>query len=55
MGLVTGNYQDYDSDVIFATIQTFSKEDVLSKYSRTAFDVIVIDEYAIIGLSQEAA
>ena len=44
MGLVTGNYQDYDSDVIFATIQTFSKEDVLSKYSRTAFDAIVIDE-----------
>ena len=42
MGLVTGNYQNYDSDVIFATIQTFSKEDVLSKYSRTAFDAIVI-------------
>lgn len=55
MGLVTGNYQDYDSDVIFATIQTFSKADVLSKYSRTAFDAIVIDDYAIIGLSQEAA
>ena len=30
--------------LFFATIQTFSKEDVLSKYSRTAFDAIVIDE-----------
>ena len=44
MGLVTGNYQDYDSDVIFATIQTFSKENVLGKYDRTAFDAIVVDE-----------
>ena len=55
MGMVTGKHQDYNADYIFATIQTLSKEDVLEKYDRNAFDAIVIDEYAIIGLSQEAA
>ena len=44
MGLVTGKYQDYNTDFIFATIQTLSKDEVLKKYDRQAFDVIVIDE-----------
>ena len=44
MGLVTGKYQDYDVDFIFATIQTLSKDEVLKKYDRQAFDAIVIDE-----------
>ncbi|MCI5869014.1 MAG: DEAD/DEAH box helicase [Dorea sp.] len=44
MGLVTGKYQDYDADFVFATIQTFSKEEMLEKYSRIAFDAIVVDE-----------
>lgn len=44
MGLVTGNYQEYDRDFVFATIQTLSKDDTLNKYDKTAFDAIVIDE-----------
>ncbi len=44
MGLVTGKYQDYDANFIFATIQTLSKDEVLKKYDRQAFDAIVIDE-----------
>lgn len=44
MGMVTGKHQDYNEDYIFATIQTLSKEDVLEKYDRNAFDAIVIDE-----------
>lgn len=44
MGLVTGKYQEYDTDFIFATIQTLSKDEILKKYDRRAFDVIVIDE-----------
>lgn len=44
MGLVTGKHQDYDVDFIFATIQTLSKDEVLKKYDRQAFDAIVIDE-----------
>lgn len=39
-----GKHQDYNADYIFATIQTLSKEDVLEKYDRNAFDAIVIDE-----------
>lgn len=44
MGLVTGKYQNYDADFVFATVQTLSKEETLEKYSKTAFDAIVIDE-----------
>ena len=43
-GRVTGKYQDYDADYIFATIQTVSKEDTLKKFDPSAFDAIVIDE-----------
>ena len=42
--MVWGNYQEYDRDFVFATIQTLSKDDTLSKYDKTAFDAIVIDE-----------
>ena len=44
MGMVTGKYQEYDKDYIFATIQTLSKEETLQRYSRQRFDAIVIDE-----------
>lgn len=44
MGLVTGKYQEYDKDFIFATIQTLSKEENLHRYEKNSFDAIVIDE-----------
>lgn len=44
MGMVTGKYQEYDKDYVFATIQTLSKNETLQKYSKTRFDAIVIDE-----------
>lgn len=44
MGLLSGQHQDYDSDYLFATVQTLSKEDTLRKYDPTAFDAIIIDE-----------
>lgn len=44
MGLVTGKYQQYDSDYIFATIQTMSKDENLQKYAKNHFSAIVIDE-----------
>ena len=43
-GIITGDYQDYNADFIFSTIQTLSKEDVFKKYDKSAFDVIIIDE-----------
>lgn len=44
MGMVTGKYQDYDADFIFATVQTLSKEETLKKYSKEYWDLIIIDE-----------
>ena len=44
MGMVTGKYQDYDADFVFATVQTLSKEDTLSRYKKEYWDLIIIDE-----------
>lgn len=44
MGMVTGKYQDYDADFVFATIQTLSKTDILSQYNKEQWDLIIIDE-----------
>ena len=55
MGLVGAGYQDYDSDYVFATVQTLNRDEHLFRYSPDAFDCIVLDEYDIIGLSREAA
>ena len=44
MGRVTGKYQEYDKDYVFATIQTLSKEENLKRYEEDAFDAIIIDE-----------
>lgn len=43
-GLLTGNSKDYDSDYIFSTIQTLSKDNVLEKFKPDYFDYILIDE-----------
>ena len=44
MGMVTGKYHDYDADVVFATIQTLSKADILKGYEKEHWDLIIIDE-----------
>ena len=44
MGMVTGKYHDYDADVVFATIQTLSKEDILKRYEKEHWNLIIIDE-----------
>lgn len=44
-----------EADLIFATMQMMSKETVMNLFSQDAFSVICLDEYEIIGLSQEAA
>ena len=44
MGMVTGRYQHYDADFVFATVQTLSKEETLSRYKRGHWDLIIIDE-----------
>lgn len=44
MGMVTGKEHDYDADFVFATVQTLSKEEILKKYTREQWDLIIIDE-----------
>ena len=44
MGIVAGKYQQYDSDFVFATMQTLSKAENLARFDRKHFDAIVIDE-----------
>lgn len=44
MGILSGNYKDTNSDILFCTIQTLSKDDVLHSFKKDEFDYIVIDE-----------
>lgn len=50
-GILSGTHKDYDADLIFSTVQTMSKDDILSKYAPDAFDVIVVDEVHRAGAS----
>ena len=43
-GYLTGNKKDFDADYIFSTVQTMSKEDILSRFTEDHFDYICIDE-----------
>lgn len=44
MGLVGAGYSDYDSDYVFAMIQTLSRDEHLYKYNPDDFDCIILDE-----------
>ena len=44
MGMVTGKYQDYNADFVFATVQILSKKETLSRYKKEHWDLIIIDE-----------
>lgn len=44
MGMYSGNIRDKDSDFIFSTIQTISKEEHLNQFDSDHFEYIVIDE-----------
>jgi len=44
MGLFSGEEKDIESDFIFTTVQTMSKETNLELFSKKHFDYIVIDE-----------
>jgi len=43
-GLLSGNSKQGDKNYLFATIQTMSKDDVYTEYSKDHFDYIIIDE-----------
>lgn len=43
-GLLSGNSKDYSKNYLFSTIQTMSKDDIYTRYSKDHFDYIIIDE-----------
>jgi len=43
-GLLSGNSHEYESDYLFATMQTMARNDYLSKFKSDDFDAIIIDE-----------
>lgn len=43
-GLLSGNSKDLDSDYLFATMQMMAKPEVLEKFAKDTFDIIVVDE-----------
>ena len=44
MGLVGAGYSDYDSDYVFATVQTLNRDEHLHYYGPNNFDCIILDE-----------
>lgn len=44
MGLVGAGYHDYDSDYVFATVQTLNRDEHLLAYGPEEFDCIILDE-----------
>lgn len=44
MGLVGAGHRDYDSDYVFATVQTLNRDEHLFQYEKDTFDCIVLDE-----------
>lgn len=43
-GLLSGNSHEKDTDLVFATMQTMSRDHILNSFNPTDFDVIIIDE-----------
>ncbi len=48
-GKLTGFYHDHGADYLFSTVQTMSKDDILDKYDKKAFDYIIVDESHRVG------
>ncbi len=44
MGLVGAGQHEYDSDYVFATVQTLNRENHLFKYNPHSFECIILDE-----------
>ena len=43
-GLLSGNQKDMEADYLFATMQMMSKPEILQRFERQNFNIIVIDE-----------
>ena len=43
MGILSGNHKDIDSDIIFCTIQTLSKDNVLHSFNKDEFEKAILE------------
>lgn len=43
-GLLTGNNKSFDSDILFATVQTITQSPIINQFSENQWDLIIIDE-----------
>lgn len=43
-GIISGNQKEPDADYLFATVQTMSREETLTNFSKHQFQTIIIDE-----------
>lgn len=43
-GLLTGNNKSFDSDILFATVQTITQSTIINQFSENQWDLIIIDE-----------
>lgn len=48
-GLLSGNSKDYDVDYLFSTMQMMAKPEIITKFQKNEFQIIVIDEAHRIG------
>lgn len=48
-GLISGSSKQFDSKFIFSTMQMMSKNEIMSRFGKNEFDVIVIDEAHRVG------
>lgn len=44
MGLLSGNHEDEGFDFLFSTMQTMAKDDVMQRYDKNEFSIIILDE-----------
>ncbi|NRR05927.1 DUF3427 domain-containing protein [Brevibacillus sp. RS1.1] len=45
MGKVTGTMKEWDKPFLFSTVQSLHREEVLTKFSPTYFDYVIVDEF----------
>ena len=51
-GIYNGEYKEFDADFVFSTNVTMANS--LEIFDKHTFDYIIVDDYAIIGLTQES-
>ena len=49
MGVLSGNHKDFDAEILFSTMHTMAKDDIMCRFNPDTFDLIIIDEAHRVG------